>query len=1397
MTRRKKTIVISAIGILCVLLIIWAYRIWFSRTYIAFVNYQPISLQGIAQANNNKMIRLFAISESEVDSRLKKYDIILVNGMGLRIDAQQRAVLEKIAESGTPSYTTMATNPENNISNLSVDEIALLSQWMATGGRTNYRSMLSFLRRNIDGKVVSTGEVLPPEQKLADYLYLPADRPQDEEQEFATVADLEDYLHSNGLWVEGGEKIVVSGQLTDPSDLIRALISEKRYNVYPVMTMARLMDFVDEINPAAIVNLAHGRLGDEMVDYLTTHNTLYFDPLTINEEVSTWEADTQGMMGGFLSQSIVMPEIDGAIRTSVVFAQRKNKNGLLEAYAIPDRLNTYVENINHYFDLRHKDNSEKRLAIVYYKGPGQKSLIASGMEVVPSLFNLLTHLQSEGYDINGLPSTPSALEQALYASTTTNDSIHHLRYGNICLLPQPAAAEGDDEVQIAHGVDAAPPQGYIAMYEWIQHGFNADCLIHFGTHGSLEFTPKKQVALSSNDWPDRLVGALPHFYIYTIDNVGEAMTAKRRSYAQTISYLTPAFHPSSLADKYKELTSAIRDYHSTDQPLPETAQRIQRLSLALGLLDDLRISKDSLLSHDDIERLEDYSEELMAEKVCATPYIMGQPYSTADIETSVYAMTTDPIAYGLYSLDRLLSRTTLDISSNRTAFEDKYTRQARTLVGRLIGRSSPISDSEICQIAHITPGQLSLSRAVIAEENAPRGMLAMMLAMSRKDSLNQDNASSGMAAMMNMMSKSNLGIPEAKVNPISKIMQHEKRKMMAKKDPSMMLKVAKRMGASDEALKKMEKAMGAMMGLSNDSTSKSSSSSSTHEETTSKFTQEETLLAHAIDEVATALTNVSRYRTLLLESPQAELSGISHALSGGYTPPSSGGDPIVNPLTLPTGRNLYAINAEETPSVDAWERGVALAKSTLDEYRQNHSGDYPRKVSFTLWSSEFIQTGGATLAQAFYLLGVEPIRDRYNRISDIRLIPDDELARPRIDILVQTSGQLRELASSRLSLLSRAVRMAAEAPKGDYPNYVREGIDESEHYMVEAGVSPKQARHLAYRRVFGGVNGGYGTGIQAMIDQSGEWDERSAVAQQYIDNMSAFYGDTDEWEEQSVEAFRAALTRTDLVVQPRQSNTWGALSLDHVYEFMGGLNLAVNQVTGNEPEAYFSDYRNRNAYKAQEVKQAIAVESRTKLLNETYIKESLKGGRTPTDALSDMVRNAYGWKVMKQETIDDKEWSDIYDVYVNDTYSLDILDQFAATNPMALLSMTATMQEAARKGYWNASKEQLSRLATVHTDFSRRFGASPESFELGNKKLQDFIAQNASPEDRQAYRQAIDHTLNIQSDSKRAITMQKETQTLAEDNSTQLSAILVVAIVVVAIIVLVILLYRRRMKNRE
>ncbi len=174
-----------------------------------------------------------------------------------------------------------------------------------------------------------------------------------------------------------------------------------------------------------------------------------------------------------------------------------------------------------------------------------------------------------------------------------------------------------------------------------------------------------------------------------------------------------------------------------------------------------------------------------------------------------------------------------------------------------------------------------------------------------------------------------------------------------------------------------------------------------------------------------------------------------------YTAPSPGGDPIVNPNTLPTGRNLFAINAEETPSESAWEKGMQLAKSTIEMYHRRHNDSVPRKVSYTLWSGEFIETGGATIAQVLYMLGVEPVRDTFGRVTDLKLIPSAELGRPRIDVVVQTSGQLRDIAASRLFLGEPCRRDGSHAKNDQYENQVAAGVLEAEKTLIDKGISRK------------------------------------------------------------------------------------------------------------------------------------------------------------------------------------------------------------------------------------------------------------------------------------------------------------------------------------------------------
>lgn len=1336
-----------------------------SPTKIALVNFQPFQVSNMALSNDDPFIRYASLATEEVD-KWKDYDLVLGFGMGLKLSAEQRGHIQKLIDKGLPVYIFAATSPENHINSLDSVDLEQISGYLNNGNKNNYRNFARYVRKHIDKKSFFVTPPEPVAESIEDaFFHL------DEEVSFTSAGDYETYLKKLGQYKDGAGKVAVIAGIHDPFsgnkehlDSLIVSLQNAGLNVYPVSSMTKRIEFLDQIHPDAVVYFPHGRLlmgqPDKTVEWLQARNIPVFTPLTILQLREDWMKDPMGMFGGFMGQSVVMPELDGAIYPYTLVAQEKNSDGVYLFRTIPDRLRSFAQIVKNVLSLKHKKNAEKKVAIYYFKGAGQETLAAQGLETIPSLYNLLKRLKAEGYTVDRLPATVKEFEALLmkqgsvlstYAEGAFDEflkngnpqlvgkeeyeewvhrslspesykavtdvygeapgaymalnkdgkeylAVARVQFGNVVLLPQPMAALGDDSFAIVHGAKSPPPHTYIGSYLWTQYGFGADALIHFGTHGSLEFTPQKQVALSSNDWADRLVGTIPHFYYYTIGNVGESMIAKRRSYATTVSYLTPAFMESNTRSQFNALQDKIRDYYNAEESRqPAASVAVKKIAVQMGIHRDLRL--DSLLSkpytEEEIERIDNYAEEIANEKMNGQLYVSGVPYSPEKIKSTVLAMSPDPIAYSLASLDKQRGKITDKQLQSKPFFTRRYLEPAKTLVHQVLA-GKPADEQLVCRIAGITSQELEESRAALS--------------------------------------------------PVKR-------------------------GMPGRAQHKPEK---------------------------KEYTKEQKEHARAVLEIERTIRNITRYEQALRESPELEFKALINALSGGYTAPSSGGDAVANPSAVPTGRNLYSINAESTPSELAWDRGVVLVNTTLEAYKKQH-GEYPRKISYTFWSSEFIETEGTSIAQVLYMLGVEPIRDTYGRVTELRLIPAKELGRPRIDVVVQTSGQFRDLAASRLMLISKAVEMAAAAKDDGYDNLVSASTVEIERLLVEQGVAPKDAREMSTQRVFGGINGMYGTGIQEMITAGDRWEDEKEVADTYIHNMGAAYGSDKNWGQFNEGLLRAALHNTDVVVQPRQNNTWGPLSLDHVYEFMGGINLAVRSVTGKDPDAYLADYRNHNNMKMQELKEAIGVESRATVLNPSYVREVMSGGAESAAKITEVVTNTYGWNVTKPDVIDNELWDELYSMYVEDTRNLGTKEFFRRENPGALQEITAVMMETARKGMWKATDRQLTNIAGLHSQLVKEYGSTGSGFAGGNAKLQDFIAGKLSAQDAQAYNRQITAMNTAASSSQSGqsgMVLQKQQVQQGDDagETKSLNSIWIVLAVLIIFTALLVILRKKRRK---
>ncbi len=416
-----------------------------------------------------------------------------------------------------------------------------------------------------------------------------------------------------------------------------------------------------------------------------------------------------------------------------------------------------------------------------------------------------------------------------------------------------------------------------------------------------------------------------------------------------------------------------------------------------------------------------------------------------------------------------------------------------------------------------------------------------------------------------------------------------------------------------------------------------------------------------------------------------ELEQMLRALRGEYIEPGPGADIVQNPAILPTGRNTHAVNPYAVPSALAYTRAESVVNQLLARHHAEH-GRYPNAMALVLWGLDNIKTQGEGVAQALWLLGVRPVRDAMNRVTDVAPIPLERLQRPRIDVVLTVSGIFRDLFGATMNLLDKAVRLVAQLDEPPELNYVRRN--------VAAQMNDERCTFdEAALRVFSNAPGSYGTNVNFMVMDS-QWEQAGALGDLFVTRKCFAYGRGADGralegrEERG--AMARALARCEATYQNIDSFEIGITDVDHYFEYLGGVSQAVEQHAQARPSIYLSDALAREA-KIRTLTETVGLETRAKTLNPKWYEGMLKHGFRGVAEIESHVTNTFGWSATT-DAVDNWVYDEVARTFVLDEQMLARLSQL---NPHSARALVGRLLEAEGRGFWSAEAHIIARLREI------------------------------------------------------------------------------------------------------
>ncbi|MBW4617262.1 MAG: magnesium chelatase subunit H [Desmonostoc vinosum HA7617-LM4] len=412
---------------------------------------------------------------------------------------------------------------------------------------------------------------------------------------------------------------------------------------YEPTTNKPLVDAVISLTGFALVGGPARQDHPKAIDSLKRLNRPYMVALPlVFQTTEEWMDSDLGLHPIQVALQIAIPELDGAIEP-IILSGRDGTTG--KAIALQDRIEAVAKRALKWANLRRKPKLNKKVAITVFSFPPDKGNVgtAAYLDVFGSIYEVMKALKNNGYDVPELPKSAQALmqevihdAQAQYSSPELNIAykmsvpeyealtpysqrleenwgpppghlnsdgqnllIYGKQFGNVFIGVQPTFGYEGDPMRLLFSRSASPHHGFAAYYTYLEQIWGADAVLHFGTHGSLEFMPGKQMGMSGECYPDNLIGTIPNLYYYAANNPSEATIAKRRSYAETISYLTPPAENAGLYKGLKELSELIASY----QTLKDTGRGVPIVNTIMDKCRMVNLDKDIDLPETDAKDL--------------------------------------------------------------------------------------------------------------------------------------------------------------------------------------------------------------------------------------------------------------------------------------------------------------------------------------------------------------------------------------------------------------------------------------------------------------------------------------------------------------------------------------------------------------------------------------------------------------------------------------------------------------------------------------------------------------------------------------------------------------------------------------------------------------------------